>query len=110
MTRVYDEEVVVQRRDGDPEQFLWRHRLYVVRSVLAHWVESGAWWRGEGVLALTGDRPTAAAAAGPGPSDLLSEREVWRVEAGAGRTAGCGLYDLCFDWSRPGWALARVLD
>lgn len=50
------------------------------------------------------------------------EREWWRVEAGSGRlaafrdddpddaTAGTGVYDLCFDWARGSWSLARVLD
>ena len=28
----------------------------------------------------------------------------------AGMAAGSGVYDLCFDWSRGAWALARVLD
>ena len=27
-----------------PAQFLWRGRLYLVRDVLAHWVELGTWW------------------------------------------------------------------
>ena len=38
------------------------------------------------------------------------ERDWWRVEAGAGAAAGTGVYDLCFDWSRGSWSLARVLD
>lgn len=42
------------------------------------------------------------------------ERDWWRVEAGTGRheamTAGTGVYDLCFDWARGSWSLARVLD
>ena len=27
-----------------------------------------------------------------------------------GAAAGTGVYDLCFDWSRGSWSLARVLD
>ena len=45
------------------------------------------------------------------------ERDWWRVEADSGRLAalsgGTGVYDLCFDWSRPAdraWSLARVMD
>ncbi len=45
------------------------------------------------------------------------ERDWWRVEAGTGRhaafsegTAVTGVYDLCFDWARGSWSLARVLD
>lgn len=37
------------------------------------------------------------------------ERELWRVEAAAGRL-GAGVFDLCFDWSAGGWTVARVLD
>ena len=92
---------------GDaPEQFLWHGRLYVVRAVLARWTESGGWWRG--VRAMTTD-----AAAGPVELDDR-ERDWWRVEADSGRlaalSAGRGVYDLCFDWSRGAWSLARVVD
>ena len=34
-------------RGGDleaPEQFLWQGRLWRVRDVVAHWVETGPWW------------------------------------------------------------------
>ena len=53
--------------------------------------------------------PDVEAAVGPARVDD-GEREWWRVEAGAGVAAGTGVYDLCFDWSRGTWALARVLD
>ena len=36
--------------------------------------------------------------------------DYWRVEAGAGRTASLGVYDLCFYWSRGAWFLACALD
>jgi hypothetical protein len=35
----------VEHESCSPSQFIWRGRLYVVRGVLAHWVEVGAWWR-----------------------------------------------------------------
>lgn len=38
------------------------------------------------------------------------ERECWRVQAGAGHSAGTGVYDLCFDWSAGVWTITRVLD
>ena len=51
--RTYDDLVEVRKgpldgladesEDG-PEQFLWRGRLWQVREVIAHWVETGAWW------------------------------------------------------------------
>ena len=117
MTRLHSDPVEVRRRDDVPEQFLWRGRLYVVREVLARWTEAGGWWRGTAVRALTaGD----AVVGGPVPDPLPSasvddhEQDWWRVEADSGRlealSAGRGVYDLCFDWSRGSWSLARVQD
>jgi len=93
VTRVYGDAAEVQRRDDEPEQFLWRDRLYRVRSVLEHWLESGGWWRTAGGGALD-DR----------------ERELWRVEAGVGRLGETGVFDLCFDWSGGTWTVVRVQD
>ncbi|MCW2605369.1 MAG: hypothetical protein JWO60_62 [Frankiales bacterium] len=138
MTRLHTDPVEVRKRDDEPEQFLWRDRLYVVREVLARWTEAGSWWQGAAVAALhTGE----SSAAGPAPLDTAPlppspkwgqrawgepapdvgtsvgpatiddrERSWFRVEAGAGRYAGTGVYDLCFDWSTNAWSLARVLD
>jgi len=53
--------------------------------------------------------PDVGAAVGPAGVDD-GERDWWRGEAGAGSAAGTGVYDLCFDWSRGTWSLARVLD
>ena len=75
-----------------PEQFLWRRRLYLVRDVLAYWVESGSWWR----------------AGGAG----FPERQVWRVEAGRGQGQGRVIVDLALE-SEPGagrWLLLRTYD
>ncbi|MCW2726786.1 MAG: hypothetical protein JWN35_3707 [Frankiales bacterium] len=138
MTRLHTDPVEVRRRDDQPDQFLWRGRLYVVREVLARWTESGGWWRGDAVRSLTaGDAaPAQEHPAGPAPSTSWArsaalapfarqepqpiapssasiddgERDWWRVEAGTGRAFGTGVYDLCFDWSRGAWSLARVLD
>jgi predicted transcriptional regulator len=96
MSRRYDDPVEVRRRDDEPAEFLWRDRLWVVRAVLARWVETGAWWQ-------------AAVPAGA----AIPERELWRVEATRGRVHGMGVFDLCFDWSATagtGWTLARALD
>jgi hypothetical protein len=113
MTRLHADPVEVQRQDSglgpEPAQFLWRGRLYVVREVLARWTEAGGWWQGDAVRALsTGD---AAEGSGAGTARLDDrERDWWRVEAGAGRSASTGVYDLCFDWAGGSWSLARVLD
>ncbi len=100
MTRLHADPVEVRRHDDAPEQFLWRGRLYVVREVLARWTEAGGWWRD-----VLRSLPAGEAR---GIDD--GERDWWRVEACAGRSAGSGVYDLCFDWSRGAWSLARVLD
>lgn len=99
--RRYDDPVEV-RRDAaaDPEQFLWRGRLWQVREVVSHWVETGAWW----VRAQDGS------AAADADGDLLREREVWRVAAARGRVGDHGVFDLVFSWSEGGWRLARAVD
>jgi hypothetical protein len=130
--RRYDDPVEVRRgwvegpahRGEGPEQFLWRGRLWKVRSVLAHWVETGPWWQAEGVRAVIGSdeageagaaraagEPAGSVLAGPAP-DLLVEQELWRVEAGrgSGTDAGCGVFDLSFDWTTGSWQLVGCLD
>jgi hypothetical protein len=115
-----------------PEQFLWRGRLWKVRAVVAHWVETGPWWQSGGARAVIGsDGPVQ----GPAPrppgadlhsADLLGERELWRVEAGRGpgrpvgadravdeidgAVDGGGVFDLAFDWSDGRWALVGCAD
>jgi Family of unknown function (DUF6504) len=105
-----------------PEQFLWRGRLWRVSAVVAHWVETGAWWQSPGADAARG----LGAAAGPGraatsgAADLTAEREVWRVQADRGmssaRLDGCdgsggpGVFDLVLDWTDGSWRLTRCLD
>lgn len=103
MSRSYADPIDV-RRVGDrgadpvdrPAQFLWRGRLYVVRAVLAHWIESSAWWGGSR-RALEGTIPA-------------HEHEVWRVEAQAGRSDSAGVYDLRRDITADRWVLSRAMD
>jgi hypothetical protein len=102
-----------------PAQFVWRGRLYLVREVLAHWVELGTWWTARGGAAGTHARRPAPQAphapvtpddpadpADPVPSEAprsvsvdvgAVEREVWRVEASVGRAATPGVFDLVRD-------------
>jgi hypothetical protein len=155
MGRRHADEIEVRRQDEVPEQFLWRSRLYLVREVLEHWFEAGAWWASGAALALTtgSDIPPPSvvgigvAGAGSPASDTGAdlvlapipaspkwaqrawgepapdvgasvgpisiddgEREFWRVEAAAGRSASPGIYDLCFDWSYGKWQLMEVHD
>jgi hypothetical protein len=73
-----------------PAQFLWRHRLYLVRDVLGFWVESSSWWRTGG----TG----------------FPERKVWRVEAGRGRESSRVIVDLALNPVDDQWLLLRTYD
>jgi hypothetical protein len=92
--RRYDDPVEVSTgAQQDPDRFLWRGRHWQVREVVAHWVETGAWWT----------RPAGG--------DLLGEREVWRVTAAPGQAAtGFGVFDLVFSWADGSWRLARAVD
>ena len=127
MTRGYDDTVQVRTTQADePAQFLWRGRLYVVREVLGRWRERQAWWSRPRALAVHGVGESVAggavgslaigsveAQAGVGLADVNTDREVWRVEASAGRMAGTGVYDLCratVDPTDPTWLLLRVSD
>jgi hypothetical protein len=117
--RRYDEVIDVRRGlvsgQEAPAQFLWRDRLWVVRDILAHWVETGAWWEQPGVGVLFGgpgasEEATPSAADGSDRSaDLLGEKEVWRVEAMRPRS-GAGVFDLSFDWAFGQWRLVCCVD
>ncbi len=96
--RQYDDPVEVRRGASEgPDQFLWRGRLWKVRAVMAHWVETGPWWQ-----AVAGE-------GAPAGTDLLRERELWRVEAGRG-AGQWGVFDLSFDWSDGCWQLVACAD
>jgi hypothetical protein len=94
--RRYDDPIDVRRGmvagQDAPEQFVWRGRLWVVREIIAHWVRTGAWWEHSEAR------------------DLLAESEVWRVEAGRGRAANAGVFDLAFDWGDGRWLLVCSID
>jgi hypothetical protein len=120
--RRYDDPVEVRKGAADdPEQFLWRGKLWKVRAVLAHWVETGSWWQSADARAVIGSDDTGDTTSlveegalapvtrpGDGATDLLGERELWRVEAGDSR--GDGVFDLSFDWSEGTWQLVGCLD
>jgi Domain of unknown function (DUF6504) len=113
--RRYDDPVEVRKglvgAVEAPEQFLWRGRLWKVRDVIAHWVETGPWWQSSGARAVVGTDEVFEAADGPVEEtrDLLGERELWRVEAGIGALAG-GVFDLSFSWSDGNWQLVGCVD
>ena len=96
-----------ERGQQGPEQFVWRGRLWQVRAVLAHWVETGPWWQSGAVRAVVG---TDDQGVGRAPvTDLLGERELWRVEAARSRDAAGG-FDLSFDWEAGSWQLVACAD
>ena len=114
--RQYDDPVEVRRGEAeDPDQFLWRGRLWKVRAVVAHWVETGPWWQG----GSDGSDGGSAGAQSRTITDLVAERELWRVEAGrgiqggrqqAGEQQSYGVFDLSFDWTDGHWQLVGCLD
>jgi hypothetical protein len=130
--RRYDDPVEVRKGPEEgPEQFMWRGKLWKVRAVLAHWVETGSWWQSADARAVigtddAGDTDSVAdvrwssrasvsgpvSRPGPQAGDLLRERELWRVEAAAGMRApdGGGVFDLSFDWADGTWQLVGCLD
>ena len=132
--RRYDDTIEVRRGlvNGTeaPEQFLWRGRLWLVHDVMAHWVETGPWWEQREAQAVLGtDTNTGSGPGAPGSSgssgddgsvctDLLGEREVWRVGAASGRmgfragvaSGQCGIFDLVFDWGAGSWRLQHSVD
>jgi len=125
--RRYDDPVEVRKgADEDPDQFLWRGRLWQVREVVAHWVETGAWWARRPAAPAAPEASGADQTRGTGAvdTDLLREREVWRVAAARGRVAaaqsavaqspendpGFVVFDLVFSWSEGSWQLVRAMD
>lgn len=107
LARRYDERVQVDHRDNEPIAFVRRHRGYVVRSVLAHWWETGPWWEAP---EPSDSAPSDSALAGSEAVGVHDdERELWRVEAVApGRSSV--VVELVHFWSTGHWSLAAVLD
>lgn len=106
--RRYDDPVEVRRGvhagGPEPEQFLWRGRLWKVRAVLATWVETGSWWHDQAGDALADGTVLTPV------RDLLHEREHWRVRAGRGGLEGDGVFDLALDVSDGTWQLVGCHD
>lgn len=119
MARRHIDPVEVARSGGEPARFLWHDKLYVVRDILDHWVENEEWWHTAARAGGAGGGADASHAAGGAARDasggntaaalLAAEREVWRVEAAAGRSAPLGVFELRLD-AHGSWTLARSLD
>ena len=44
MTKLFDEEILVERDAGMPSGFEWRGRRYRVVEVIGRWRIEGRWW------------------------------------------------------------------
>ena len=114
--RRYDDPVEVRKgADEDPEQFLWRGRLWQVREVVAHWVETGAWWTRRtadqsepGPVRPGEPTPTCCASARSGGWPLPGEGSL--PFASPEHDPGFGVFDLVFSWSEGSWQLVRAVD
>lgn len=103
MTREAAAEIEVRLREEEPEQFLWKGRLYQVRAVLGRWRQGREGWREEALPSRPGAK---------GGLELVTpEQEVWRVEASRGRCFEPGVYELTRDnGAEPRWRLVQVGD
>ncbi|MEO7132530.1 MAG: DUF6504 family protein [Dermatophilaceae bacterium] len=80
MVRKFDDLVEVRSAEGSmgrPEAFIWRGRLYVVRTVLGQWRERRAWWR---------EAFDAGAASEPAPRQVAMSHPVVGAAAMAAMT------------------------
>jgi len=131
--RRYDDPVEVRTGIVDgveaPAQFLWRDRLWQVRGVVAHWVETAPWWDQpavQGLLGVTdesGPGGGADRADGTGRTDgprqpvpvgsvasLVAESDVWRLDASRGRLGSRGVVELVCDGATGRWRLTGCED
>ncbi|MFP5281850.1 MAG: DUF6504 family protein [Actinomycetes bacterium] len=103
--RCYDEPIHVRpgRVAGTaaPEQFLWRDRLWLVRSVQTRWAETR---RRDGPACAVRGEDVAA------ETDLLGEHEIWRVVAANGRAGHPGVYELAYACGTGDWRLRACDD
>ena len=126
--RRYDDPVEVQMGVVDgveaPAQFVWRDRLWQVRAVAAHWVETAPWWDQpavQGLLGVHGEPshdgrsrdghdPAGSGLPVGSVASLVVERDVWRVDASRGRLGSRGVLELARDGTTSQWRLTGCED
>ena len=100
------EEVQVERGPLGPAQFWRGQSRYVVGELLDSWRETPPWWLRQAPV-------SGGAVSGGASAELISSREVWRVEAvraGRSQMSFAGVYDLSWDAAGNRWWLVRVHD
>jgi uncharacterized protein DUF6504 len=129
--RRYGEQIEVRpglvAGDEGPAQFLWRGRVWLVRSLLSSWITATPWWRGaEAARVLGGEGDWAARVGAAGDhgdvegsdrSDVIAagtaateELQVWRVEAARGGGYRTGVFDISRSAVTGQWRLETCLD
>lgn len=107
--RVYEEPIEVRAGEVSgveaPALFLWRDRLWSVRSVETRWVVTDPCWDSRATRSVR-DGVTGVPEAPP----VLTEEEVWRVVAANGRNGTHGIYELTHALATGTWRLSRVVD
>lgn len=107
--QVYEEPIEVSAGEVSgieaPALFLWRNRLWSVRSVETRWVVTDP-WRGVPTAEVGRDGSTVV----QDSPEMLTEEEVWRVVAANGRNGTHGVYELTRVVSTGAWRLSRVVD
>lgn len=98
--RMYEDPICVLF-DEKPRQFIWRERLLLVKKIESRWNRATAWWESDRIKAARGEEVAS-------DGELVSEREVWRVEAGNG--VHRGVYELAHTVGAEDWVLQAVLD
>lgn len=107
--RRYDEPIEVKpglvAGEEGPAHFLWRNRLWSVRTVEARWLETGDWWDGPAARAVRGDVVDEFRS-----DDPADEHEIWRVIAAPGRSGHHGVCELAYASRTGRWRLRTLLD
>ncbi len=89
-----------------PAQFLWRNRLWLVQAIEDRWLETSNWWDGPAARAVRGEDVDTDR----GRDDVTGEREIWRVQAAAGRSGDWGVCELAHVAQTGEWRLRTLLD
>jgi hypothetical protein len=102
-----DEPIDVLRRHGEPAHFIWHGQLYLVREVIAHWIQvSGVGGAGEvPSFLLRADWGVRAVDTAILSHEQDFERELWSVRASIGRSGEAGVFQLCHDVPDSSWLM-----